>query len=325
MLNKESNKSLIICLTPLQVLIAKEIVKINPSQNFDFILITNNKNDKYIYYYNLLKEFCSKSYLYTFTWSTELENFLNFLKFKKEINLKFNFKDYSSLYIASIDSRHIQYIVSRLSNNAEICTFDDGLANIVKNSIYIKDKINMLKKIIFLMLGIRFNLVDIKKRSNLHYTIYNLKNNVSDKTKRIDLLDTSFLKEKKSRKTVKIFIGQPYSELLGKDFNEIYEILNKLKVDFYFPHPRETQIDKIQVNVIKTNLVFEDYILNYIKETGCGVEIYSFLSSAAANVINIKSVSVNILYNEYLYSKYSDMYLLFKEMGAEIINYGVES
>lgn len=324
MLNRVPSNSLIICLTPLQVLIAKEIIRINSNQIFDFILITNNKNDKYKYYYDVLKEICIKSYFYSFSWSSSFLNFLNFLNFKKSIGLEFEFKKYSSIYVASIDSRHIQYIIGQSKKDINVYTFDDGLANIVKDSIYIKDKINFLKKIIFFIIGIKLDLVDIKKRSKLHYTIYSLNNNVSKKTKKIDLLNMNFLSGEECKKKVRIFIGQPYSELLGKDFDEIYKILDILKVDFYFPHPREKQVDKIQVNVIKTHLVFEDYLLNYIKENNCDVEVYSFLSSAAANVINIKSVKVNILYNKYLYSKYSDMYLLFKEMGAKIIECEVE-
>ena len=54
---KLSSRSLIMCVTPLQMIIAEKIIKLNPEQNFDLLVIALCDNDKY--YFDKLKKLCS--------------------------------------------------------------------------------------------------------------------------------------------------------------------------------------------------------------------------------------------------------------------------
>ena len=319
MLNK-SSKSLIICLTPLQMLIAGKIIE-QQSDEFDLLVITVDDNYKYQYYYEKLKEKCNKSYYYVYQRLSVLENIKQFFKFKKNINKKLDFDDYTSIYFASIDSRHCQYIFSKLRMDVKLMTFDDGTANIVKNSIYSYDKSNFLKKIIMYLLGVKHSIGSLRKRSIRHYTIYNNIDNVFTNLNFIELMPSSILLNGIGREKKNIFLGQPIKELF--DGNESFDLnfmLEKYNIEDYFPHPRESEENIGDVNIIKTNLVFEDYILNIFDQNFSKIKVYTFVSSAALNVVNINGVEVNFMFNSYLMEKYSDIYSLAEKLGANLVN-----
>ncbi|MFX5344515.1 glycosyltransferase family 52, partial [Acinetobacter baumannii] len=71
-----------------------------------------------------------------------------------------------------IDNKYTHKILSTV-NFKNLYTYDDGAANVVKNSIYFKQTfMSKLKDILFKLMGVEFNLNKIKKISRKHYTIY---------------------------------------------------------------------------------------------------------------------------------------------------------
>ena len=52
---KITGKSLIVCLTPLQMLIAEKIISLNPDKQFDLLVIALSDNEKYKHYYQKVK------------------------------------------------------------------------------------------------------------------------------------------------------------------------------------------------------------------------------------------------------------------------------
>ena len=299
------NRSLIMCVTPLQMMIAEKIIQLNPEQDFDLLVIALSDNDKYRYYYDRLKNICISSLYYT----TEkgMKGFLNYIRKLKKNKLN---EKYESLYLASIDSRHFQYVLSR-NKKANIYTFDDGTANIIPQSLYYSNsKPKLFKRMVWRGFGIKHYMKDIKKSSTLHYTIYKDVPNIIEKTQFIKLYGEYKLSSTPVTRVVKMYLGQPLEEI-SIDFNSQYvaEIIAKLDMDFYYPHPREKGIPKGEFDIITSQLVFEDYIISYLEDNpGVMVKVYSFISSAMLNIANLDRIELNYIYDSYLYESYKDFY-----------------
>lgn len=99
---------------------------------------------------------------------------------------------------------------------------------------------------------------------------------------------------------------------LNNNYNKDYivAILKKFNIDVYFPHLRENyNLDK-EVGIIKSDYVFEDYVVNLFLEYK-KINIYTFFSTAAINVDEIPNVKIYCLINDFLKENYSDLYELF--------------
>lgn len=304
------------------MLIAEKIIELNTDQKFDLIVITVNDNEKYKHYYKRLSNYCNDSIYYVYHYAKFFESFSMFNSFKKNVNVLLNKNTYKNVYLASVDSRHCQYIVSNLDKKGvNLITFDDGTANIVSNSIFLKDRSNIFKKMIMRFLGIKHTIDSLKEKSVIHYTIYNNVNNVFKNLRFLKLISVGSLENNKEKSDVNIFLGQPFSELFNSNnedfFNKIMKFYN---IKYYFPHPREKRINISNVDVIETPFVFEDYLLKKIIPLGNNVRIYTFISSAALNVVGIEGVNVNFLFNKHLMEKYEDIYGLAHSLRANIIN-----
>lgn len=308
---KQESKSLIMCTTPLQMLIAEKIIQLNQGEDFDLLVLALNNNQKYRYYYNRLSEICENSLYYIP--KAGLTGFFDFLKELKNSNIN---KNYKNIYLASIDSRHFQYIISK-KYSADIYTFDDGTANIISSSLfYSTSQPFNLKKIIWRLIGVKYYISDIKKRSKIHYTIYNNVSNIVSKLKFLSLIPNLKLKNESlnTNKVVKFYLGQPLLEISEKFNNAFIENkIKKLEPHFYYPHPREKVYPAINCKVIDSKLIFEDFILQYlIDNPDLEVEVYSFISTALLNISSLPRVSVIYIQDEYLVEKYKDFYFFVK-------------
>lgn len=304
-LTSKKEKCLIICSTPLQMVIARKIIGLNPCKDFDLLAITPNDNVKYRAYYKELKKLCNNSLYYL-----PKKGHLGFLHFMRELNLKKMNSDYKCIYLANIDSRNCQYIISK-NDLANIYTFDDGIANIISNDVYYSnDTPTNWKKVIWRFIGIKYYIKDIRDKSLLHYTIYEGLPNITEKTHLIKLYENYESKPVITNKTVSIYIGQPLEEI-SDIFNTEYisKSLQKLNIDFYYPHPRENIIPQGNFEIIESELIFEDYIIRYLQNNPeVKVSVYSFISSAVLNLYSLDRVELNYIYDKDLYNKYKDFY-----------------
>lgn len=307
--NKQESTILLICTSPLQILIAEKIIEADPNKNFDLLVAGSKDNSKCIYYYNSLKKLCSYSLYYA-----SEPGLKSFLKFIIQFKMSPLNKKYQEIYLASIDSRYFQYIISK-NIQSDIFTFDDGVVNITPNSLYyLNNKPILLKRFVWILFGIRYYIKDIKEMSVCHYTIYKNIPNIINNTQLIELYRKEILHPIKINKIIKIYLGQPLQNISDK-FNDDYiiKVLDTLKIDYYYPHPRERETPVGDFKVIESFLVFEDYIVEYLKDNlDTEVEIYSFFSSAALNVANLERVEIKYLYNSYLYANYKYFYDLAK-------------
>ena len=298
------------CTTPLQMLIAEKIIELNSDKKFDLLVLVSNDNNKYAYYYSRLKEKCFNS-LYCVS-DLKINNFFSFIKQLKKNNLN---KKYQELYLASIDSRYLQYVVSK-NNLSHIYTFDDGTANIISTSLYYSDdRLSQLKKYIWGFLGVKYYMKDIRRKSKLHYTLYKNVPNIVEKVEYVSLEPYLKFNSLNSDKVIKFYLGQPLTDISEKfDHDFVRSKVEKLEIDYYYPHPREKIYPKGSFKIVENSLIFEDYIVDFLrKNPNVKVEVYSFISTASLNVSSLLRVQCVYLYDNEFMGRYKDFYLFSKE------------
>lgn len=268
--------NLIICNTPLQVLIAERIVALHPHQDFFGLMIAPIYNEKYRYYFERLSKFCKKKYLII------NNNYSKVSIYYQIIRLKFLFKkeSFNNIFFANINDSIIQSIASRFYW-ANIYTFDDGTINIFGNKFGTSKNESSLKKMIRIIFGIVEDIDSLKVRSSQHYTIYPEFDNIIKNTVPITLFEKKIDKPISKKNTIKIMLGQPIF-LDNIDNQEITQkIIDEYKIDFYFPHPRESyQVERVKY--VHTPMIFEDYFLNGLSDDCI---IYTYASTVVFNIL----------------------------------------
>ncbi|MCJ8343567.1 MAG: glycosyltransferase family 52 protein [Cetobacterium sp.] len=313
--------NLILCATPLQVLIAERIIEKHPGESFSLIMITYDKNEKYLYYFNRLKKKCKTAKLLNINgkWLT--------LFYVIYFRLSMLDKKAKRVFLSNIDNIIFQTILSML-DKTEVYTFDDGMANIDKTSFLYRPEIrSKIKK----YLKINIDIDKIKKRSIKHYTIYNIQytNNIIPDVKQINLFSTVHMDNKRNDEkstNITIVLGQPIFEFI-KDSNEnknklnmdiTKKLINYSQATLYFPHPRKKY--HIQnIDYIETNLIFEDFIYKEVKNNPhITYDIYTFFSSAGLNIITLPNVRVHFCQSSQLPKQWDGVYDLLKSMNIDI-------
>lgn len=308
--------NLIICVTPLQMLIAEKIIDLYPDDNYHLLVMYYDDNEKYNYYYEKLSSKCLVSFRLIMEKESKIYRLYYFFQLVNLLKNKFD-SLYYNIYFASVDSFFIHYICSSI-NYKDIITFDDGVANIYKKGLYYKNRdYSLILRYLRIFLGIRYNLKEIVSISEKHYTIFNGVENICKNSVFLPLFISDKERDKES-KEFSIFLGQPYSEYnIGKNIN-INAILSKIGVINYFPHPRERNLPEA-INIINSNLIIEDYVITLLNQ-GYNVKVYSFLSTALLNLNSIDNVSAFLIYDKQLYEKYTDLYEFFFNSNIETLD-----
>ena len=324
--------NLIICCTPLQMLIAEAIIR-QSNEKYILLVLSLSKSNKYTYYLNNLRKHTIDSYFFEISQKNKILQLINFIKFRyffiseilnKDVKIK-------SVYIASIDSVYLHSALSLLKyRNSCLCiyTFDDGTANIDENSQFYIENRSKYGKIFYFLLGNRYNLSIVKKKSSLHYTIYKNMKNIIYNTEYIDIVHfyqnkndaTSEKNQISPPKCVSILLGQPLSPMTKKDYIHLIEkIHNNFNIDFYFPHPREEYSINI-IDNINCDFIFEEYIISELKKNNYIYHIFTFFSSAALNINNLSErISIFSIYSNLIPTTYNNAYNIFKKQNVQII------
>ncbi|XDZ52676.1 glycosyltransferase family 52 [Neisseriaceae bacterium CLB008] len=318
--NITTKKNLIICMTPLQVLLAVRIIEQRPQETFVAIMITYFNNEKYRYYFEKLKSLCVTAHFFPILATKPLPRVLALYQLKCLVNT-YNKQTFNSCFIASIDNTFAQLVASQ-ANYHFLETFDDGTANLnYQGTYYQNQQPNLISRIIKHTLGIKLNTQVIRKLSQRHHTIYRNQKNITNNIN--VLLLAPEIENKKNdftmpKKTINIFLGQPIIDL-GLSPSQIITLCTQYKIDYYFPHPREKNtIDGL--TYINTPLIFEDYILTLLtQKPESEVVLYHFISTAALNVIALPQVKAFSLYSPTLYRRFSGIYLLFQKNGMTLL------
>ncbi|WP_278491473.1 glycosyltransferase family 52 [Acinetobacter gyllenbergii] len=313
------NKNLIICLTPLQMLIMETILRNekNRGEDYTFICICYNYNEKYNTYFNRLSDNVEASFIYKVTSVSKVGRLFDLLSFNRNIIDKI-MGNFNNIYFASIDNPFVQLILSRVKSNNFI-SFDDGTANLWENSVYNRPiERSNIQKVLSRLVGIKFNEELIKSKISKHYTIFYNNRYLKERSEFVSLFNLD-IKKFSHEKKVKIFLGQPLSDYNFELFSKqnVEKIIKKLKIDSYFPHPREIEALP-SLEIIRTNKIFEDYIVEVLGK-GYSVEVYTFFSSAALTVSGLENVQIFSVVNKQIFNYFSDLFNVFDENGIRFI------
>lgn len=273
-------------------------------------MLDSYDNDKFKFYAKKLERLCS-----TFHFIRRPTS--RFKRYKSLFSLlKFKNKEFNNVFLASVDKRSIHIILTKIKFN-ELYTFDDGSANLDKNSALYKDPpVFSNLRFMNIILGNKFNTKKIKKISKKHYSIYPSKENIIENVEYIPLLRLNN-KYCEKRKTIKILLGQPLFNNRDKDIQLVRKIIKNFKIDYYYPHPRED--NKINgISYIESPLVFEDFYIEQSSKNN--IEIYTFFSSAVLNIANKETIEhIYSLKPAELDESYLESYDVFGNFGIKII------
>ncbi|HHW7570481.1 TPA: glycosyltransferase family 52 [Mannheimia haemolytica] len=307
--------NLIICLTPLQMLIAETIIKKKQLKNNILVVVAYNDNDKFRYYYNRLSLLCNASYFFLIDNSSLFNRIKAMARLKLFVSSLSKY-DFSSCYLASIDCSYIQLITSSIEYQ-KLYTFDDGTINLLADSSYYRDKsYSLLERVFRISFGVKDTVSSYRKKSILHYTIFKNSQNIISNVEFVHLIEKRY-EASKSSDEIKIFLGQPLSEI-NVERDLLLELIATEKIDFYYPHPREKEIFD-RVEYIKSEKIFEDFLLEYLEQNKDKViNVYTFFSTAILNVKDISNVRVISCYSEQIDPRFHNIYNLFQKLNVPI-------
>lgn len=304
--------NLIICCTPLQVLIAEKIIDMHPEKQFFGVMLHTVENKKFDYYKQRLQAKTDG-----FFSMVQHNDRWNLLKEIVQLKARFSGKQFDTVYFANFPELHIQFLLSAIEFK-QLNTFDDGTVNIVKHSHFLNDDPDTLvRKFINKVLGNKYSTATLRSLSAQHYTIYPDFPNIMPNTVAVNLMDNS-IAVSESSESVNILLGQPVYNDNSQNIELAKKAIKQFNIHYYLPHPREKyQVE--QVKYIDTPLILEDYIAQEFSDRKCCV--YTYCSSAILNIMN-KSPNVEVVA---LRVESDDLgvqscYDLFEQVGIQIID-----
>lgn len=286
---KEKTKldALFICLTPLQIIIALKIIEVKKIKSYA-VLGSFVDTPKHQFYFNRIAEnACWSKKIHPDNSLMGFSLLFSVKKYRKEISTELKKFYINSIYLASISDRHVQAFVYNLSFQS-LYTFDDGLANIHPHSHYYDDdNIRGYKKLIWNCIDKKYSTSELRKLSRKHFTIFHGKSNIIKNVEFLDLFSSQGNDQNRAGE-INILLGQPLTEVNPKcDSEFILQTVNKLNIQYYFPHPRENYTFPNNIEIIHSPLIFEEYVLDLYKHsTYQTINVYSFFSTVLLNLSN---------------------------------------
>ncbi|WP_442779791.1 glycosyltransferase family 52 [Enterobacter cancerogenus] len=292
--------NLVVCFTPLQVLIAMQVIEregINYN-DIHFIYFSQTLDLKHQKYYSYIASRAKHS-----TYIKEKYSFKLLCKIKKQ----FGSYHFERVLLASIDDSITHYLLSYIQLNTLI-TFDDGLGNILQTgSYFIKHPRKSIKKKVFsvihFMLGRKYYIDDVKNRVERHYTIYkNFKNCIPNPIP-ISLFNFES-PSLETHKSIDVFLGTIYKEIVEFDNEQCLkaEVIKFIEgfsqKPIYIPHPRAAD-DEFKQYEFESENIAEDIVFEFLNK-GFVVNLYGFASSCQFNLADVKNVNVFVLDSRWL-------------------------
>lgn len=305
--------NLIICYTPLQVLIAEKIMEQHKGEDFYAVMVDSIGNKKFEYY-SLRLSLKAKKFLRI----KESFKSLNRLKDILCLKMKFYKLSFDKVFIASINDLYIQNIVSYISFQ-ELFTFDDGTSNIINSGeFYEKDKSGVKRNIINFLTQNKYTVGKFKNISKAHYTIFSGFSNLIENRIEVNLIAKKeiFSDLVRPKNTVNILLGQPIYHTKVLNIELAKRVIEDFNIYQYFPHPREDYIVDC-VEYIDTPLIFEDYIMQNQDKY---YRVYTYFSSSVLQILNFPNIEIISLRVDTNNLSYNTVYDLFEKMGIKIID-----
>ncbi|WP_240124840.1 glycosyltransferase family 52 [Eikenella corrodens] len=283
--------NLIICLTPLQALMAQRLMA-QRAEPFDLLMLCyeDADNAKFRHYFQVASA-GSRHAEYALIPQNKWRRELGLPRLLRGLD-----KEYATAFAASIDNPNVQYVLNRI-RFAALETFDDGTGNLIPGSVLYRNSSNRQRQLMNRLRGIRLQTEDLRRLSRRHHTLYPGQPNIAAPTVPLDLwtaagqglpeggrsendVDSSAAPER----TRRILLGQPLLPNTADNAALAESLLRRFEIGEYFPHPRETY--RVSgAEYIASPLIFEDYLLESLhREPAARFEVYHLVSTAALNV-----------------------------------------
>lgn len=280
--------NIIVCSSPLQVLIAERIVMRYPQEVFHGLYYSYSHGLKVEYYYERLARMCAKAEL-VIPPAGHRSPLAMYRQTLKLLCRGLRLPRASRLFIASFDILDVHLLLVR-QGRAQVITYDDGSINLSPEGfkLVMHQCPGALHCLLVRYAGVP-TMDSLMHRSEQHYSIYD-QPNVMGHVTYLPLFDLSEEVRTYSRE-VSILLGQPIYEQEGdrevcnaKNKNVTESIVRLYRPDLYCPHPREEYVID-GVEYLHTPLVFEEYILaEMVANPDTHYRVYTYCSSAALNL-----------------------------------------
>lgn len=282
--------NLIICLTPLQALMAQRLMA-QRAEPFDLLMLCyeDADNAKFRHYFQVASA-GSRHAEYALIPQSKWRRELGLPRLLRGLD-----KEYATAFAASIDNPNVQYVLNRI-RFAALETFDDGTGNLIPGSVLYRNSSNRQRQLMNRLRGIRLQTEDLRRLSRRHHTLYPGQPNIAAPTVPLDLWAAAEqgLPEKNMAdvaaanptpvRTRRILLGQPLLPNAADNAALAESLLRRFEIGEYFPHPRETYCVS-GTEYIASPLIFEDYLLESLRrEPDTRFEVYHLVSTAALNV-----------------------------------------
>ncbi|EBY0371871.1 UDP-glucose--glucosyl LPS a 1, 2-glucosyltransferase [Salmonella enterica subsp. enterica serovar Toulon] len=303
---------LFICMTNLQLLIARSIIEKEQLKKVDVLFIGDVDNVKNQYYLKKIQPLCRHSDIVPQVAKFSTFKTIQRTRYAKKIMEKYA-REYHTVFFANFHVPLIHHILSCITFS-EIKTFDDGTNNINRKSIMYKDKyISAASKFIRKTMGRKYHKEEVLQLDKKHYTLFPDRANIIKNTEEIILVHHTTTPNK-NRGLKKILLGTVYVDALKNKEDEnlflqqLQSFLKKEDIDIYIPHPRYDTHEFDGVLNIKSEMIAEDIILEYL-EKGLALKLYGFNSTAQYNLNNISAI---------------ENYKIMSPLLTDAFNYGLE-
>lgn len=296
-----TDSTLCICMTPLHVLIAKQIAR---TQNIRFtcgLYITSAVNDKSRHYAEQMRSFCEKQAV------IEVPNDQHY-PFPKHIHILLRrlsavkrFRQFGSfntvLFPSSIS--HYVYAAVTAARAKRLFSFDDGLLNIEQPSRLLQHRTSWSNKLLLRAGGINYWPEKLIQCSQAHHSLYDAPNAYGRITRLSlggDVQQTAHQdKLPESGPVFRILIGlAPEAHRAAQEAVKV--AVDRYKPDYYLPHPRSLVSSFEGVKTLETALIAEDYVLDLLqRKAAARIEIYGYESSVLINLAGVAGVTTYTL------------------------------
>ena len=290
---------LLLCRTPLQSVIIKQILHEEQISSYDLVYLTQDNSEEDKHYYNELS-WKAEYAQYIFVDRQKYDIF-NHFKIYNALSRIIKKNKYNTIIISSIDNLSFRKILIK-NKNAFLISFDDGTGHI---NLSYQQKKNI--KTLAYEFAFRVKSQDtIKKRIFKHYSIYRKFDNIMPNNilKYIDLFSDNNNFPIIQKKIITIFIGQPFYEYCNISFIEnLRQYVSENNFDYYVKHPRESDVLVNSIPLLpKNGKIAEEVLYSICKDSR--ILIVGCFSSVLININTNNAQKIMIIDKHDPFSEY---------------------
>lgn len=313
--------NLIYCSSPLQVLIAEQILRLYEGEDFYCVYDGDPKAEKPQYYYQRLLSQCRGGCFVPRVYhSNPLRAYLDTCS---KLMMAWRLPHIQRVFVASLESSIFRLLMSGM-RSAEVYTYDDGAINLSPKAFEMMNDqddggfIHALRRVVSIP-----TVSELRAMSRRHYTIFT-QPNVMPNTRLIPLFESPQLAAEEGQGTRRqaILLGQrAYThDETARDIALAEEVVRRYGITHYLPHPKEDY--RIEgVEYIRTPLIAEDYLLGLLQdEPGLQIELYSYCSTALLNLSSVPRIKVHAIKPEGSMPLLDETFDLYRSLGIPMDN-----